>query len=340
YFGIITILLGIFAFLSGTFGFLFGFLFIVYGGIFLILLAKLIKRSFYYLYISNVVFTNKGIILGDKLHLYKDDTDLEKKLLDYEDMFDEYLSKPSKLEQVILKKRSEVLDGTTKTGKKVFDVMGKIDMGHSKESGQLAIMVMLSYAIYTVLLYVFYYVGYFFGYLMFYFVSLFLKVIFYFKENTEIKIKQKVEGLENSFVKMKKIDEILSHKISNFKDGEISQISGFVQEHFSNFYSEILLALRERTKLLKIIEDSQYKEFIDFDLLEKYIKSNFNKPVNEMVSMLDKFEKMLETGLKNVKTIQSNKSEYDAHMKKKEMNLEKQLESLQNNKTKLQQTII
>lgn len=340
FFGITTIILWIFSFISGSFWFLIGFLLFVYSVIFVILLAKLIKRSFYYLYISNVVFTNKWIILWDKLHLYKDDTDLEKKLLDYEDMFDEYLSKPSKLEQVITKKRSEVLEWTAKTGKKALDVMWNFDLWRSKEWSQLAILAILSYWIYTVLLYLFYYIGYFFWYLMFYFVSLFLKVIFYFKENTEIKIKQSVESLDENFRRMQKIDSVLSHKISNFKDWEISQISWFVQENFSNFYSEILLALKQRTKLLKIIEDSKFKDFIDFVLLEKYIKSNFNKPVNEMVSMLTKFEKMLETWLKDVKTIKDNKSEYDAHMKKKEINLEQQLINIQHNKAKLKQTTL
>ena len=91
---------------------------------------------------------------------------------------------------------------------------------------------------------------------------------------------------------------------------------------------------------MKIIEDSKFKDFIDFVLLEKYIKSNFNKPVNEMVSMLTKFEKMLETWLKDVKTIKDNKSEYDAHMKKKEINLEQQLINIQHNKAKLKQTTL
>jgi len=53
---------------------------------------------------------------------------------------------------------------------------------------------------------------------MFGFVSLFLKVIFFFRKNTEIKIKKKVEDMEESFIQMEKIDTILSRKISNFKE--------------------------------------------------------------------------------------------------------------------------
>jgi len=44
-------------------------------------------------------------------------------LLEYEEMFDEFLSRSSKLEQVILQKRAEVLETTAKTGKKALDVM-------------------------------------------------------------------------------------------------------------------------------------------------------------------------------------------------------------------------
>ncbi len=340
FFGIVTIVLGIFSFMSGSFWFLFWFLFFVYGIIFMILLFKLIARSFYYLYISNVVYTQKWIILWNKLFLYKDDKNLENKLLEYEEMFDEFLSKPSRLEQVIMQKRAKVLEGTAKTGEKALNLMWDFDIWRSKEGVQLAMLAMLSYGLYTALLYAFYYAWYFFWYIMFWLVSWFLKVIFFFRKNTEIKVKQEVEDMEWSFVQMNKIDKILSHKISNFKDWEISNIASFVENHFSNFYWEILIVLKKRASLLKVINDSQYKDFIDFVLLEKYIKNHFNKPVVEMSKMLTQFEKKLEKQISLIKTTQTNQAEFSANLKKKELLLEQQLKVLKGNKVRLQKTIL
>jgi len=336
FFGIITIVLWIWAFLSWSFWFLFSFLAFVYGIIFVILLFKLIARSFYYLYISNVVYTQKGIILWSKLYLYKDDKNLENKLLEYEEMFDEFLSRPSQLEQVILQKRAEVLERTAKTGKKALDVMENFDLWNSEWGVKLAMIAMLSYGIYTALLYAFYYIWYFFWYVMFFFVSLFLKIILFFRKNIEIKIKQKIEKIDESFSKMQKIDSLLSQKISDFGEGEIGNIAKFVETNFANFYSEILLVLQQRKNLLKTIKDSDYKNFIDFVLLEKYIKNSFNKPVTEMTKMLNRFEKKLAHQIELLKRIQTNQAEFSANLTKKELILEYQLEVLKNNKRKLE----
>ena len=59
-----------------------------------------------------------------------------------------------------------------------------------------------------------------------------------------------------------------------------------------------------------------------------------------MISMLSKFEKMLEKWLHEVKVTISNKTENTAHLTKKEINLTNQLTAIRNNKAKLEQTIL
>ncbi len=330
-FWIISIIIGFI-----NIGFLLGFLIFVYWIIFISLCIKLVMRSYYFLKISDVVYTKKGIILGQSLYTYGDDTILVKKLWEYEWMFDEFLSKPSKIKQIIRQKKTQLLDGSKRTGEKALDLVSNL----WRDAWELAIPMMLSYAIYVALLYIFYYLGYFFWIVLFYGVNIFLKIILFFKKNTEVKIKQKIEGIEENFIVMKKIDTLLSHKISNFKDWEISSIAGFVEKNFSNFYWEILGVLEERKKLLKIIKDSEYKDFIDFEVLERYIKNNFNKPVKEMVNMLSKFEKLLENNISLLKKTQTNKAEFSANLTKKELILEHQLELLQMNKVKLEKSLL
>ena len=337
-FWIATIVLWVMSYASGSFWFLFLMLFWVYFVIFLVLLFKLIVRSFHFLKISNVVYTRKGIILWDVLHQYGDSKSLDKKLWEYEEMFDEYLAKPSKLKQVIIRKRQEVLWWTAETGKKVLDVMGRYNIWD--DAARLAIPVMISYWIYAILLYTFYYLGYFFWIVMFYAVYIFLKAILLFKENTEIKMKKKIEDIDGGFVNMKKIDKILSHKIAEFGDGEISKIASFVEENFKNFYTEIWLVLSQRKSLLKVIEKSEFKDFIDFEMIEEYIKNSFNKPVKEMILLLSKTEKMLINWINEIKNIDGNAIELDASLSKKELVLSHQLEVLQHNKSMLEKNII
>lgn len=337
-FWIATIVLWVMSYASGSFWFLFLMLFWVYFVIFLVLLFKLIVRSFHFLKISNVVYTRKGIILWDVLHQYGDSKSLDKKLWEYEEMFDEYLAKPSKLKQVIIRKRQEVLWWTAETGKKVLDVMGRYNIWD--DAARLAIPVMISYWIYAILLYTFYYLGYFFWIVMFYAVYIFLKAILLFKENTEIKMKKKIEYIDEGFVNMKKIDKILSHKIAEFGDGEISKIASFVEENFKNFYTEIWLVLSQRKSLLKVIEKSEFKDFIDFEMIEEYIKNSFNKPVKEMILLLSKTEKMLINWINEIKNIDGNAIELDASLSKKELVLSHQLEVLQHNKSMLEKNII
>jgi hypothetical protein len=77
---------------------------------------------------------------------------------------------------------------------------------------------MLSYLAYVIFLYFFYYFGYLFGIILFFIISIFLKIILFFNKNTEVRIKNNIENIDDSFVNMRNIDKILSNKISNFKE--------------------------------------------------------------------------------------------------------------------------
>jgi len=59
-----------------------------------------------------------------------------------------------------------------------------------------------------------------------------------------------------------------------------------------------------------------------------------------MVSMLEKFEKLLEKQIKLLKITQSNSDILDANLDKKEIILTHQLKNLRKNKSKLEGSII
>lgn len=336
-FWIITIILWIIWYLLNSFSLFFWFLFTVYFIIFLILAFKLIFRAYYFMKITDIVYTESGIILWNELHNYKDEEKLLEKLEEYSEMFEEFLSKPSKIEKIIEKKKRENLEKNLKLAWKTLEHIWNLWEDWIK----LAIPVMISHFVYVILLYFFYYFWYFFWMIIFFLVNIILKIVLRFTKNIEVQIKWRIEDIDSSFNNMEKIDKILSHKISNFKDWEISNISKDVEKNFSNFYLEVLSIINQKKKLFKLINNSKFKDFVNFGKLEKYLKTNFNKPVEDMVSMLEKFEKLLEKQIYLLKTTELNNStKINNNLSLKKINLEHQLNILKSNKSKLERSVI
>lgn len=109
-FWVITIILWIFSYFTGIFFILPIFLFIVYFILFLIVLFKLLYRTNLFLYIMDVVYTKIGLMISDDFLYYKKDfSKIDLKLEKYNKIFDEYLSRLLNLEEIIAKKKKEVL---------------------------------------------------------------------------------------------------------------------------------------------------------------------------------------------------------------------------------------
>jgi len=335
-FWIITIILWVIWYIWNSFSLFFWFLFLVYLIIFGILAVKLVFRAYYFMQITDVVYTENWIILANELHKYKEENKLLEKLEEYSEMFDEFLSKPSKIQKIIERKKRENLENNLELAWKT--------LGHIWDLWEdwikLAIPVMLSHFAYVMLLYFFYYFWYFFWIIIFFIINIFLKIILKFTKNTQVKIKWRIEDIDDSFKNMDKIEKILSNKINNFKDWEISNISKDVEKNFSNFYTEVISVFNEKKKLLKLINNSKFKDFVNFEKLEKYLKNSFNKPVLEMLSMLEKFEKLLEKQINLLKITNSNSEILDLNVQKKEIILTTQLNNLRKNKNKLEKSLI
>lgn len=291
-FWILTIIIWIFSYYSWLIFILPFFLFFVYFFIFLIIFFKLLYRTKLFLYITDVVYTKIGLMISDDFLYYKKNSQkIDSKLEKYNNIFDEYLSRPSNLEEIISKKKKDVLwnslDFAWSTLKNFWNIW------RSKEGWALMLVIMISLFLYVVSLYIFYYFWYFFLFILSKIYIYFLKIVLSFKDKVELKIKKKTLQIDSYINKMNKIYEVLKNKIDKFKSWEISSIDDFVEDKFRNFYTEIDLILKEKEKLKKIIESSKYSDFIDFDLFKKYLKKNFNKPVEDMISLLKVYEKLL-----------------------------------------------
>lgn len=310
------------------------FLLLVYWVIFLYLLVLFIIRSYYFVFISDIVYTSKWIILWRELYDLENLEKLDSKLLIYERHFDEYLSQESKLWQIINKNKQKLVSEVFNWGKKI------LDKSKWSKDPRIFIVLFLFYSIYSVFLFLAYYIWLLLGFLFFVLLIWLLKIILFFRKNTELKIKYRVESIEKTFLKMEKIYTLINNKILSFKWWNISDISWFIESNFESFYSRVLYVLDERIKLLSLIKESKYKEFINFKTLENYIIKNFNKPINEMISLLDNYEKTLNKWLIDLSKIISDKVENTSNLSYKKIILENQLNILKLNRERLKKSLM
>ncbi len=350
-FAIISIILWVVWYYSGSFFLLPIFLFWAYFLIFIILFFKLLFKTKLFLYISDVVYTKVGLMLSNDFLYYKKDSKIIQNKLDkYSYIFSEYLWKPSFLKEVIIKKKKEILDSTFNKSWTILKVLS--DLWRSRNWGWLALVLLVSSFLYILSLYIFYYIWYFFLFLFGKIYIFFLKILLSFKKNIELKIKEKTIQIDNKIEIMNLIYKVLKDRIDTFKSGKISDIWDFIDEKFTDFYTQISLILDQKNKLQKIIVNSKYKDFIDFNVFKNYLRNNFNKPVLDMISLLEVYEKMVSTQISKLQKLSSNSviskekldinntEILDENLKQKIFILNKKLEILSKNKKMLENSLI
>ena len=342
-FAIITIILWVISYASGNFWPVIGFLLVAYSLIFIYLFFRLIKVTYYYFIVADVVYTKKWLIIGKQIYYYDDEWNLDESLQKYEMIFEEYLSKPSRIEEVIQKRKQKFIQGSaeklSESWEKLWKMLEQMD-GRGDAGGKFLLVVIASFALYVGCLYIFYYLGMFFWFIFFYIYGFIINIILFFRRNTEERIKKKTLQIDNTFLKMDMTYDLLSQKIATFTGWEVSNISKFIGDKFNDFYGYTNISLKDKNKLLKLIKDSQFNDFVDFDLLKKYLKNNFNKPVKEMIAMLENYKILTEAGIKELGQTKSTKSEFSANLTSRKIMLENNLRQIEFNMEKLKKMVL
>lgn len=332
-FGIVSMIASYAAYEGGSLYILLSYFFLAYGLIFCVLIFKLLQKTKEYLHVSNVVFTEQGILLGKDFIKYTETKKRNKLLEKYEDIFDEYLTHSSQLSKIIKAKQDELKNKVEKLFTSAIESADKIDRN-------VKIFITMSISLYTVFLVVFYFLGIGVGFLFFGIFAGILKIFLFFSRKTELQIKYSVEKLEKNIENIQRIESVLEKKLSQFSGGEISDISGFVGEKFEYFYSGIGEILEEKNNLKKIILHSQYQKFIDFEKFSGYIKKQYNKPVHHMIEMLEIYSQkisdqkiLLQQEISG--KIDTKKPENSAHLTKKILRFQQLEKDAQGNLEKM-----
>jgi hypothetical protein len=103
---------------------------------------------------------------------------------------------------------------------------------------------------------------------------------------------------------------------------------------------EVISVSEEKKLLFKLISNSEFTNFVNFEKLEKYLKTNFNKPIFDMLIMLEVFKELLEKQINLLRITKSNSETLDLTLEKKEIVLNHQLKILKNNIIKLNNSTI
>ncbi len=341
-FGIVSIVLWVVSY-SSWFSLLIWFLLLSYAIIFCILFFRLIQKTYYFFLLKNVLITKKGIILGKELYTFGQEKKLHERLMKYENIFLEYLGGKSRLNEYIDSKKKDLV-GFWKHKKYIKKIWDFIDSDMfswgGREMWKLVVPAVLSVILYIIFMYVFYYLWYFFWLLLVKVYGVWVQFVLHLRANTEYKIKRLSEKIDENIEKMAQIFKLMETKYESFSDGEIANISKFTKTHFDSFYTEIFMVYKDKKKLQNMILNWDFRDFIDFHIFEKYLKWEFNKPVNSMLKLLKNYEKLLSKNLKDLQKSQAKDKALSWTLKTKERIIENNLLLIQANIQKLSQSLI
>ncbi|MFW3437841.1 hypothetical protein [Aliarcobacter butzleri] len=270
----------------------------IYGLIFAYLIINLYFRTYKFSQITNVIYTKKGLIIDNKIFHYETDEKLKNLLLNYEKIFDEYLSKPSRLSENINFLRKNIIDKFSQN----FDELSK---KMDKNSAELAIILIF----YNLTIFIFYYLGIILGFFLFFIFSFFINLYFKINKSVELKIKDEMTIVDDRLKKLDEIYILLNKKINTFQDGEISNLSNKIDKDMNIFYENINTILSHKDILRNIIEQSIYKDFIDFEYLAFYIKTQFNKPLTDVINLMNDYKSKVDNQIDEIKNHLKNSNE-------------------------------
>jgi len=131
----------------------------------------------------------------------------------------------------------------------------------------------------------------------------------------------------------------LQKKLQVFSDGGISDISGFVGKSFSEFYTYVSLNIHQKKELVNYLEKQNLSGFIDMKKVTKHLENQFKLPVQDMLQLLKKYQKITQNGISELDETLANTDSFQANILQKRKILQYNLEQIEKNMYKLEEII-
>jgi len=307
---------------------------ILYTLVFIYLLLKLIWRIQLFVSLNKIIVTDKWIIAWTSVFDY-DDKNFVNYLKIFEQEFNEFLFKPSNLDTILAHNKEKIYDKMKNNFKyywKWFDFVRWWD------SIKIMLIVWAFMALYSASVMFFYYLWYAFVYIFWTIIIFFVKLYLKFFWNIEFKIHKEALEIYDNLSKLELLNKLIKAKFENFKEWEISNLWKFVDDKFRDFYAIILWTFKEKEKLYSMMNQSKYKDYIDFEKMKAFIKQKFNEPVEGMIEILKKYKNLLIKQLNELEDLiaKQDKQEYIWNLKMKKLTLENQINLMEQNLEKLE----
>jgi len=305
---------------------------ILYGYIFLRIIITLYGRTKLFLKNTSIIYTRHALMLNKKV--YTNDTDPV--FLEQVEKLEEVFHESPGGESLLFLKTKEMENSLFDKVKTSFS---KTPRWNSKWAGQILLLI----ALYNIVFLGIYYLGYilFFGVFLLY--AGIVSVLMRLDSSPEHRINAYVLTIQKHIDGMNQARMTIEHASGQFLKRENINISGNVEKYFPPFYRHMELSLAEKTKLLTLIETSDFSEIIDVQVLNGYLKNQFNTPLQLMIDILAHTHAKLETELQNTHNLLGNAdSEYSlsGNLELKLRTLEHQDNLILSHITQLKQSLL
>lgn len=292
------------------------FLFTVFVGVsmmFIYLLFLSIKRSRLLTKSAFVVMTDSSISLWWKIHKLSDMSGLKKDIDEVSTTFEENLFEESKLATSKKNLTDQVIEQLFWGYKKIFSLWdSRISFGRSKDSAQFMLIIIALYTAYVAIMASVYFVGVLwlliFGKLLTWANTRYL----IYRWHSVTKINQLFGDLDISSDNIKQqkseLKKLLTQAHDNqWKDWLLLEINAGIKD----INSSAQWAVLEFMNLKNEISSSRYSDMFRFEIYHTWIKKQISKPLEDILSLLEKNRDVLSQTQDDIKKQINNTSKVE-----------------------------
>lgn len=287
-FGVLFVITGATNYLMFRSGIIsFGFLYVLAWGYFItfaIMFWKMIYRSWIFLKISNIIFTDTHIGVGDKLISLDNYGGIKADIDKYGSLFYEKLWEESQ----IVKKIKELKES-------LFSSKNPLSSSNSsfldfdfkdRESSRFAFVILLLVVAYWISLYVFYVLGWVVAFTLSYVFVGVMKVLYLLQNKEEIKINWLFESLSVISDNLKKSTETLTQYIEKNKEWNWTEKNKTFISYIEKNLILVHKGLSESKNLYEILKQSKYKEVFNFTTFHNWVNIQITDPTRKFLELL------------------------------------------------------
>lgn len=267
----------------------------------IILIMKMLRKSYLYTRGANVVITdNHYVSLGEVVE--RENFARQKEVFrTLEKVFREPLLEPSWLaEHISMEKKwlmEQLRDIATWWGKVVQH------LGRSRDAGGIIMVLMIAWALYGIMMATVYFIGVFFVALMARVFAWIAHRMLLATNNIEHRIQTLFSGIYESSLDLKEAKKSSITLLTEAGANEWAKnLSSRLEESFELMNERARLATDDAVELRKILESSKYREVFNFVKYWNWIRTQILAPIDEIYLLLTSHHTTLESTISSLDT--------------------------------------